>query len=77
MVFRLKLWVKLVSINYWTKFDNNFSYSISFRYVVVLVSFVLGLVQLFKILSSYNPTNCQQFKMACVIIMQPIINSTF
>ena len=77
MVFRLKLWVKLVSINYWTKFDNNFSYSISFRYVVVLVSFVLGLVQLFKILSSYNLTNCQQFKMACVIIMQPIINSTF
>ena len=33
MVFRLKLWVNLVSISYWTnyKFDSNFSYSISFR----------------------------------------------
>ena len=31
MVFRLKLWVSLVSISYWTKFDSNFSYSISFR----------------------------------------------
>ena len=31
MVFRLKLWVNLVSIRYWTKFDSNFSYSISFR----------------------------------------------
>ena len=30
MVFRLKLWVNLVSISYWTKFDSNFSYSISF-----------------------------------------------
>ena len=30
-VFRLKLWVNLVSISYWTKFDSNFSYSISFR----------------------------------------------
>ena len=29
-VFRLKLWVNLVSISYWTKFDSNFSYSISF-----------------------------------------------
>ena len=28
MVFRLKLWVNLVSISYWTKFDSNFSYSI-------------------------------------------------
>ena len=31
MVSRLKLWVNLVSISYWTKFDSNFSYSISFR----------------------------------------------
>ena len=31
MVFRLKLRVNLVSISYWTKFDSNFSYSISFR----------------------------------------------
>ena len=31
MIFRLKLWVNLVSISYWTKFDSNFSYSISFR----------------------------------------------
>ena len=31
LVFRLKLWVNLVSISYWTKFDSNFSYSISFR----------------------------------------------
>ena len=31
MVFRLKFWVNLVSISYWTKFDSNFSYSISFR----------------------------------------------
>ena len=31
MVFRLKLQVNLVSISYWTKFDDNFSYSISFR----------------------------------------------
>ena len=31
MVFSLKLWVNLVSISYWTKFDSNFSYSISFR----------------------------------------------
>ena len=31
IVFRLKLWVNLVSISYWTKFDSNFSYSISFR----------------------------------------------
>ena len=31
MVFRLKLWVNLVSISYWTKCDSNFSYSISFR----------------------------------------------
>ena len=30
-VFRLKLWVNLVSISYWTKFDSTFSYSISFR----------------------------------------------
>ena len=30
MVFRLKLWVNLVSISYRTKFDSNFSYSISF-----------------------------------------------
>ena len=32
MVFRLKLWVNLVTISYWTEFDSNFSYSISFRY---------------------------------------------
>ena len=31
MVFRLKLWVNLVSISYLPKFDSNFSYSISFR----------------------------------------------
>ena len=31
MVFRPKLLVNLVSISYWTKFDSNFSYSISFR----------------------------------------------
>ena len=31
MVFRLKLRINLVSISYWTKFDSNFSYSISFR----------------------------------------------
>ena len=31
MVFRLKRWVNLVIISYWTKFDSNFSYSISFR----------------------------------------------
>ena len=30
IVFRLKLWVNLVSISYWTKFDSNFSYSSSF-----------------------------------------------
>ena len=44
MVFRLKLWVNLVSISYWIKFDSNF--------IIVLVlgsslfSFVLGLVRL-------------------------------
>ena len=31
IVFRLKLWVNLVSISYWTKLDSNFSYSISFK----------------------------------------------
>ena len=31
MVFKLKLWVNLVSISCWTKFDSNFSYSISCR----------------------------------------------
>ena len=45
MVFRLKLRVNLVSISYWTKFDSNFRYSIVLG-SIVLVSFVLGLVQL-------------------------------
>ena len=46
--------------------------------VVVLVSFVLGLVWLLNTMEFVQPYKLaiQQLKMPCVVIMQPIINST-